>query len=189
MLPLRLLRSAPSHPPTHSHSHRIFQPSSSLLLSFQRTYLGRTDKFKPPDPNQTYTPVVESADEFRFVDRLLGRDVVPKIPEKSLKEYPTPSGWIPPAPVPPQLPYFIARTRFHNLPVYLHVVEHSTRKLTQVAKVQGDIWMLEKELVHFLRQHAFDGLVASQVSEVNRWIRIKGNYVEQVKEFLLAKGF
>jgi translation initiation factor 1 (eIF-1/SUI1) len=156
----------------------------------KRYYFVRPESLKPLDPKQTYTKTQESADEFDVVERLLGQDTVPQVPEKSLRQFPTPSGWIPPAATPPNLLYFVHRTRYHNLPVYLEAMgKAQTKKLTRVNQVQGDIWKLEKELIKHVRNHASDGLVASQVSEVNRWIKIKGNYVDQIKEFLLEKGF
>lgn len=87
-------------------------------------------------------------------------------------------------------PYFVGRSRIHGLPVYTEAEKPSyTKKFTKIKKVQGDIWQFEKDLIDWLRPHSFDALVATQVSEVNREVRIKGDYMELVKQFLLERGF
>lgn len=142
------------------------------------------------NPEHTYTSVEESKEDFQFVEKLLPRVTAPPVPIDSLMNYPTPSGWIPVAPVNPNAPYFVGRSRIHSLPVYMDVRGPSmTKKYTLIKKIQGDIWQLEKDLINWIRPHSFDALVATQVSEVNRTIRIKGDYMELVKQFLLERGF
>jgi len=38
-------------------------------------------------------------------------------------------------------PYRVRRTRFHNLPVYLVVLNGGNRPFTTITKVEGDIWV------------------------------------------------
>lgn len=40
---------------------------------------------------------------------------------------------------PPDLPYFVRRSRLHNLPVYLG--QRQGRRLTALRHIQGDIWV------------------------------------------------
>lgn len=171
--------------------------ASAIRSIARRTFI---DEYKPQkafqpsrapplDTTQTYTGVIESAEDFRYVERLLPRDTVPPAPTKFSFESPAPSGWIPAAAVPPPLPYFVRRTRWHNLPVYLIVCENGTKHLTSVRHIQGDIWQMDQDLREFMTPLMFDGLVATQVSEVNRFIRLKGNLIEPMKQFLLERGF
>ena len=46
------------------------------------------------DPEPTLTGYEESTEEWKFVERILSKDVVPPPPEHA--SYPTPSGWVPP---------------------------------------------------------------------------------------------
>uniref|UniRef100_A0A8C3V6T6 Large ribosomal subunit protein mL49 n=1 Tax=Catharus ustulatus TaxID=91951 RepID=A0A8C3V6T6_CATUS len=79
----------------------------------------------------------ESTAEFAFVERLLPPSSIPEPPPHP--KYPTPSGWSPPAGPPPDLPYFVRRSRLHNLPVYLG--QRQGRRLTALRHIHGDIWV------------------------------------------------
>ncbi|KAF5886008.1 39S ribosomal protein L49, mitochondrial, partial [Clarias magur] len=80
--------------------------------------------------------VIESTDEFCFVERLIPPARVPPPPRHA---GPAPSGWTPPSETPPSLPYTIRRSRMHNVPVYSDI-KHGNQKSTVVRKVEGDIW-------------------------------------------------
>jgi large subunit ribosomal protein L49 len=41
---------------------------------------------------------------------------------------------------PPNLPYFVRRSRMHNIPVYKDIT-HGNRQMTVIRKVEGDIWV------------------------------------------------
>lgn len=41
---------------------------------------------------------------------------------------------------PPNLPYFVRRSRMHNLPVYTDIT-HGNRQMTVIRRVEGDIWV------------------------------------------------
>lgn len=99
-----------------------------------------------------------------------------------------PSGWKPQDPSCVNNPYYIARTRNHMLPVYLKLSHRNLRKLTQVKRIQGDIWKLASELKEYTEQK-MNRKVATQVNELAGQILLKGDYVAYVEEYLLNKGF
>ena len=40
-----------------------------------------------------------------------------------------------------KLPYYVDRTRFHQLPVYFLEMDGGSRQITEVRRVGGDIWV------------------------------------------------
>ncbi|XP_012520880.1 PREDICTED: 39S ribosomal protein L49, mitochondrial [Propithecus coquereli] len=135
----------------------------------------------PPD----YPSFVESVDEYQFVERLLPPTSIPKPPKH--EHYPTPSGWQPPRDPPPNLPYFVRRSRMHNIPVYKDIT-HGNRLMTVIRKVEGDIWALQKDVEEFLSP-LLGKTPITQVNEVTGTLRIKGYFDQQLKAWLLEKGF
>ncbi|XP_013790842.1 39S ribosomal protein L49, mitochondrial-like [Limulus polyphemus] len=133
-----------------------------------------------------YTEVEEVKDRWHFVERLFPLPVIPKFPQQ--KEIPSPAGWIPPAELTPDLPYFISRTKNHMLPVYLKKEIRGPRFLTTVRLVEGNLWALEKDLKEHL-ERKYEKEITSQVHEVVGYVRFKGDYVEDVKKWLYEKGF
>ncbi|GCB77705.1 hypothetical protein scyTo_0021124 [Scyliorhinus torazame] len=93
---------------------------------------------KSASSDAKYPGIVESTEEFKFVERLIPPITVP-IPPKH-DHYPTPSGWRPPRDPPPDLPYTVRRSRMHNVPVYTDIT-HGNRKMTVIRKIEGDIWV------------------------------------------------
>ncbi|ELW65104.1 39S ribosomal protein L49, mitochondrial [Tupaia chinensis] len=136
---------------------------------------------QPPD----YPNFVESVDEYKFVERLLPPTSIPK-PSKH-EHYPTPSGWQPPRDPPPKLSYFVRRSRMHNIPVYKDIT-HGNRQMTVIRKVEGDIWALQKDVEEFLSP-LLGKTPITQVNEVTRTLRVKGYFDQQLKAWLLEKGF
>ncbi|ELK24353.1 PREDICTED: 39S ribosomal protein L49, mitochondrial [Myotis davidii] len=134
----------------------------------------------PSDPR-----FVESVDEYQFVERLLPPTSVPEPPKHD--HYPTPSGWQPPRDPPPNLPYFVRRSRMHNIPVYKDIT-HGNRQMTVIRKVEGDIWALQKDVEDFLSP-LLGKTPITQVNEVTGTLRIKGYFDQQLKAWLLEKGF
>lgn len=132
-----------------------------------------------------YPSFVESEDEYQFVERLLPPTHVPEPPKH--EHYPTPSGWQPPRDPPPNLPYFVRRSRMHNLPVYTDIT-HGNRQMTVIRKVEGDIWALQKDVEDFLSP-LLGKTPITQVNEVTGTLRIKGYFDQQLKTWLLEKGF
>ncbi|CAN9515886.1 unnamed protein product [Ophioblennius macclurei] len=135
-------------------------------------------------PEQTDVGFVESAEEYHFVERLVPPSRIPTPPKHA---GPSPSGWIPPAEQPPQLPYMIRRSRMHNIPVYTDLT-HGNRKMTLIRKVEGDIWALEKEVKEFLKELTGKEL-PTQVNEVTMTLKIKGHFDTELKDWLAGKGF
>ncbi|XP_069874176.1 large ribosomal subunit protein mL49-like [Dipodomys merriami] len=160
----------------------------SVLWVWRRTDIQRgcglrqlSQTQKPPD----YPSFVESADEYRFVERLLPPTSIPKPPKH--EHYPTPSGWQPPRDPPPNLPYFVRRSRMYNIPVYRDIT-HGNRQMTVIRKVEGDIWALQKDVEDFLSP-LLGKKPVTQVNEVTGTLRVKGYFDEQLKTWLLEKGF
>ncbi|XP_036182605.1 39S ribosomal protein L49, mitochondrial [Myotis myotis] len=133
----------------------------------------------------SYPRFVESVDEYQFVERLLPPTSVPEPPKH--EHYPTPSGWQPPRDPPPNLPYFVRRSRMHNIPVYKDIT-HGNRQMTVIRKVEGDIWALQKDVEDFLSP-LLGKTPITQVNEVTGTLRIKGYFDQQLKTWLLEKGF
>ncbi|XP_053134018.1 39S ribosomal protein L49, mitochondrial [Hemicordylus capensis] len=132
-----------------------------------------------------YPGIIESTEEYKFVERLLPPTRIPVPPKQ--ESYPTPSGWRPPQDPPPALPYFVRRSRMHNIPVYTDIT-HGCRKMTVIRKIEGDIWALEKEVKEFLTP-LLGRTPATQVHEVACSIRIKGYFDQELKTWLMDKGF
>uniref|UniRef100_A0A4X1V037 Large ribosomal subunit protein mL49 n=1 Tax=Sus scrofa TaxID=9823 RepID=A0A4X1V037_PIG len=170
-----------------------------------------------------YPSFVESVDEYHFVERLLPPASIPKPPKH--EHYPTPSGWQPPRDPAPSLPYFVRRSRMHNIPVYRDIT-HGNRQMTVIRKVEGDIWVsgrvargdsdplgaegvrackrvgspdqarcviispqaLQKDVEDFLSP-LLGKTPVTQVNEVTGTLRVKGYFDQQLKAWLLEKGF
>ncbi|XP_030331296.1 39S ribosomal protein L49, mitochondrial [Strigops habroptila] len=158
-----------------------------LLPALGRAGGGRRVQTPPgaPPPAPQPPPVEESTADFAFVERLLPPTRVPDPPPHP--SYPTPSGWSPPAGPPPALPYFVRRSRHHNLPVYERLVS-GNRRLTELRHVEGDLWALEREVRELLR-----ALGAPQpevrVNEVTGELRLKGHWGAELRRWLLQRGF
>ncbi|XP_022075655.2 mitochondrial ribosomal protein L49 [Acanthochromis polyacanthus] len=135
-------------------------------------------------PEQRKAAIIESTEEYRFVERLIPPSRIPA-PPKHVGV--TPSGWSPPADSPPPLPYMIRRSRMHNVPVYTDVTNGS-RKLTLVRKVEGDIWALEKDVKQHLKEVTGEEL-PTQVNEVTMTLKVKGHFEKELKDWLVSKGF
>ncbi|XP_042265493.1 mitochondrial ribosomal protein L49 [Thunnus maccoyii] len=128
--------------------------------------------------------VIESTEEYKFVERLIPPSRVPAPPQHA---GPAPSGWTPPADSPPTLPYMIRRSRMHNIPVYTDLTKGS-RRTTLVRKVEGDIWALEKDVKQYLKEVTGKEL-PTQVNEVTMTLKVKGHFDKELKEWLADKGF
>ncbi|KAM9087800.1 LOW QUALITY PROTEIN: large ribosomal subunit protein mL49-like [Megaptera novaeangliae] len=128
----------------------------------------------PPD----LPSFVESVDEYRFVERLLPPTSIPKPPKH--EHYPTPRD------PPPNLPFFVWCSCMHN-PVYKDIT-HGNRQMTVIRKVEGDIWALQKEVEDFLSP-LLGKTPITQVNEVTGTLRVKGYFDQQLKAWLLEKGF
>nr|XP_019964112.1 PREDICTED: 39S ribosomal protein L49, mitochondrial [Paralichthys olivaceus] len=135
-------------------------------------------------PEEKKSGIIESTEEYSFVERLIPPSRVPAPPKHA---GPTPSGWTPAADSPPPLPYMIRRSRMHNIPVYTDLT-NSNRRTTLVRKVEGDIWALEKDVKQYLKTVTGKEL-PTQVNEVTKTLRVKGHFDKELKEWLAGKGF
>lgn len=160
----------------------FFQRTISLIPSRSSSFTS-SEKFKSVE-NHPEVEVIPNPPEWKIVERLLPSRVV-QIP-KLKAEYP--SGWTPPNPEKNQkLPYFVARTRNHMVPVYMLTTYRGMRRVTKVRGIEGDIWQLESEL-HELIEKKSGKICYSRVNEINREIRFKGDYVTLIQKYLISKG-
>lgn len=130
--------------------------------------------------------VVHNPPEWKYVERLLPQEIIPKPAQKA--EYP--SGWqYPTANSAKDLKYSVLRTKNHMVPVYLHTRFRGQRRITVVRRIEGDIWALEKDLRAVVEKARGGRLCASRVNEMSGQIHFHGDYVDQIREYLKQKGF
>ncbi|XP_045106880.1 39S ribosomal protein L49, mitochondrial-like [Portunus trituberculatus] len=169
---LRCLRTAVSQRPLHTCSAAL---GIAKLPAGSHTI--------PDSRAQVETSTVE----WHYVERLFPQKSIPK-PTVSPGEV-TPSGWVAPSAKPGDHPYFIRRSQSHMLPVYLHNVPHMSKYRTFVHHVEGDIFALLEELQEYLKDRKHTRILNMRAHEPHQKIEIKGQYVAEVREFLLKKGF
>lgn len=162
---------------------RRFDFASCLnIKSFYSSY-SANPKEKSPENYTQYHEV--SSDNWKFVERLKPPTVVPSFPKNGSCF----SDWTPPPDTPPNLPYFVKRTKNFMVPVYLNFeAVRNQRKITMVKHIEGDIWALEKAIKSHLEE-VTKRQVVSQVHEVAMYIKFRGDYVLHVKKWLLNAGF
>lgn len=167
--------------------------SLDISYSFQLPFAARFSSYLSSDktrPLEEYpeVEVVRNPPEWKYVERLLAKKVVPQIEPKA--EYF--SGWKPPSiglHNVDKFAYYVARSKNHMIPVYLEITFRGQRRVTVVKHVQGDIWQLEKELREVVQAARNGRLCATRVNEMSGQIRIHGDYVDEVREYLKAKGY
>jgi large subunit ribosomal protein L49 len=129
--------------------------------------------------------VIEDPPEWKYVEYLLGNPLIP-VPEKK-EAYP--SGWQPQDPEKyKHLPYYTKRTRNHMLPIFLTVKHRGSRRDTWIRHIEGDIWQLEQDCVKVIKERIGNNPVYSQINEMNRFIKIKGDYVTLLQKFFYRNG-
>ncbi|KAK3733018.1 hypothetical protein RRG08_002621 [Elysia crispata] len=130
-----------------------------------------------------------SHEEFKYVEQVLASPTVPELKEHT--QYPTPSGWFPPnESLQAQQKYLIRRTKNHMLPVYsqTHTTWYGTTHYVSIKKIEGDIWALEADLREHVLKITGQKFVNTQVHEVGRFIRVRGQHRDLIANFLLEKG-
>ncbi|KAK1148593.1 39S ribosomal protein L49, mitochondrial, partial [Acipenser oxyrinchus oxyrinchus] len=130
--------------------------------------------------------IVESTDEYRFVERLIPPSRVPEPPKH--QQYPTPSGWTPPSGTPLTAAAPTVRRFSHAQHSVYTDITHGNQKMTVIRKISGDIWALEQEVKSYLTQ-VTGKCPPTQVNEVTMSIRVKGYYDTELKAWLTEKGF
>ncbi|KAI9731975.1 MAG: hypothetical protein M1834_004426 [Cirrosporium novae-zelandiae] len=83
------------------------------------------------------------------------------------------------------LPYFVRRSKMQNLPVYIVLKRGGNLKMTHVRKIEGDAADLKKRLQGHLGVPDKD----IAINPTNKDIIIKGEFKEEIKNFLLAQKF
>lgn len=73
-------------------------------------------------------------------------------------------------------------------PVYLNRNPRGTKRITEIAKIQGDIYALERDVKQYIEEYT-GKKVASQIHEFAGVIKFKGDCVSRVKEWMDKKGF
>lgn len=79
--------------------------------------------------------------------------------------------------------YTIARTVNKGLPVYSDIKNGGTRYLTIIRRIEGDPTALMKDIL------ADFPLAEVSVKSNTQQVVIKGQYVNEIKEWLIVKGF
>lgn len=129
--------------------------------------------------------IIANPPEWKYVEQLIGKKLIPKPEIKA--EYP--SGWKPQDPeLYKQLPYYIRRSRNHMVPIYLDISYRGMRRLTIIRNIEGDIWQLEEDFKHAIRNRIGNNPVYTQINEMHGIIKIKGDYVTLLQKYVLNKG-
>ncbi|CRK97650.1 CLUMA_CG011035, isoform A [Clunio marinus] len=162
--------------------HRQLNQSISFI-PVRASSFNASEEFKDYD-NHPDVVVTKNPPEWKYVERLLGYQVIPKPTVKS--EYP--SGWTAPNPeLYKDLPYFIERTKNYMLPVYLHITFRGQRRTTLIKNIEGDIWQLEQELNKVISKRV-QKRIFSRINEMSRQIVFKGDYVTLIQKYLADRG-
>ncbi|KAH8265148.1 hypothetical protein KR044_004147, partial [Drosophila immigrans] len=129
--------------------------------------------------------IAHNPPEWKFVERLLPPPTVPQPVARSAY----PSGWLPQTADGATDGWFVARTKNHMVPVYLHTRHRGQRRVTVVRRVQGDIWALEREVRQVVERSRGGKVCATRVNELSGQIHVHGDYVDVLREHLKSKGF
>ncbi|XP_057328825.1 probable 39S ribosomal protein L49, mitochondrial [Microplitis mediator] len=140
------------------------------------------------DENTKYTDyeVTTDPEEWKWVEHYLPPSRIPEAP-KNVSE-PFPSGWKAPREDAKKLPYFIARTRNHMIPVYLERTQRGMRRVTKISRITGDLIQLEADLREYL-ENIVGKNMGTQIIEPTGTIKFRGDVVSRIKEWMEAKGF
>ncbi|XP_045499477.1 probable 39S ribosomal protein L49, mitochondrial [Colias croceus] len=128
--------------------------------------------------------IVKNPPEWKYVERLMPFESIPKVTPK--ESYP--SGWIPPKEEANNLPFFIQRTKNHELPIYLGITYRGMRKISKIKKIEGDIWLMNDEIKDYLKKR-YNRYVETRVHELGKFIEVKGDFVNALSEWAYSKGF
>lgn len=129
---------------------------------------------------------------WEFVERLARIKIAPEPTRRKPNEPITalPSGFVPPPEVPPDLPYFIARTRNYLLPVYYRLGEEPDKCFTMIGRISGDLWKLEADLRNHLESlNNSKRRILTSVRETDGQVSFRGRHLHQVVDWLHSKGF
>ncbi|GFN82830.1 39S ribosomal protein l49, mitochondrial [Plakobranchus ocellatus] len=174
------------------NNHTLSKISLCRLLCAKQQLISRhqsTSSSEGQDVDDLLKDFEISHEEFRFVEQVLPSPTVPDLIEPS--EFPTPSGWFPPnESLQAQQKYFVRRTKNHMLPVYCQMKNtwYGTTHYVSIKKIEGDIWALEADLREHVLKTTGQKKVNTQVHEVGRFIRVRGQHRDLIAKFLLERG-
>ncbi|KYN08905.1 PREDICTED: probable 39S ribosomal protein L49, mitochondrial [Trachymyrmex cornetzi] len=143
-----------------------------------------SSKYKTPEDYTDYE-ISKNENEWKYVERLLPYKIIPK---PSTTENKFPSGYKPASASPKDNPYFIERTKNYMQPVYLYRNPRGCKRVTEITKIQGNIWALEQDIQQYVQQNMGHRL-ASQINEFAGLLKFKGDYVNCIKKWMDTKGF
>lgn len=141
-----------------------------------------------------YTGVrnITTPELWEYVERLARIRRAPEVKKRKAGEpiTPLPSGFVPPPESPPDLPYFISRTRNFLLPVYYQLESDPENCCTIVKQVTGDLWQLEFDLrTHLESLTDSKRRILTSVYETDERILFRGKFLQQIVHWLHEKGF
>ncbi|OXA56134.1 39S ribosomal protein L49, mitochondrial [Folsomia candida] len=137
-------------------------------------------------PPELYTDFEKSYAEWKWVERMIPPKTVPLRPATPGKVFP--SGWTVPNP-PKNCSYYIPRNKNHMVPVYTLTWDRGQIRETRIKFVEGNIWALERDVGKFLKSIFPYRIISTYTQECARFVGIKGDHTEQVKEWLIKRGF
>ncbi|KAI8381332.1 ribosomal protein L49/IMG2 [Radiomyces spectabilis] len=82
--------------------------------------------------------------------------------------------------------YFVSRTANKGLPVYSEFKNGGTQQLTIIRRIEGNAEALKNEILPLFPDAPKDHI---RINPTNNHIIIKGVYVNEIKEWLVNKGF
>ncbi|KAI8140347.1 mitochondrial ribosomal protein subunit Img2 [Fennellomyces sp. T-0311] len=83
-------------------------------------------------------------------------------------------------------PYFISRTANNGLPVYTDFKNGGTQQLTIIRRIEGDAEALKNEILTLFPDAPKN---FARVNPVNNQVILKGIHMNEIKEWLISKGF
>lgn len=179
---------------TFDRESGILQEADDEREFYQRVVLPKTKDL----PFRSYADQQEEVDyevsrdpvEWSYVERLLPtKGKIIKTDFEADKVYP--SGFVPPNPATRQdesAEYYVGRTRNCMLPVYTVYSRLYDTVDTKLGKCEGNLYKLKEDIDAFLFQR-YEQAFPSQVAELYGRIRYRGDFEQDIKEFLIAKGF
>lgn len=141
-----------------------------------------------------YTRVknITTPELWSYVERLAKIRIAPKpvFRKNDQPIVPTACGYIPPTENPPDLPYFVARTRNYVLPVYYRLHEDPQECHTIVRRISGDLWQFEEELRMYLESLSEKKRrILTSVQEPDGCVLFRGKHLSAIVDWLHSKGF
>lgn len=146
------------------------------------------------DAAREFTKVrnVGNPELWEYVERLARIKIAPEPPRRKQGDPITrlPSGIVPPPDSPPDLPYFVPRTRNYLLPVYYNLGADAESCNTMIRGISGDLWQLEEELrTHLQSLQKSKRRILSSVFETDGIVAFRGRHIHQIIDWLHLKGF